>query len=97
MDLQVTMDQMWLMQAQLVLNFLAWAFAPELNEPIWSFNSQPLFLCQWPPDQVTYMIRSLEVNIQTEDHTLMPSNGWNGPEDPEAFGSTPLYSPSKLA
>ena len=30
------------------------------------------------------------VNIQTEGHTLTPPGGWNGPEDPEAFGSTPI-------
>ena len=30
MDLQLTMDQTWIMQVQLFLNFLAWAFAPEL-------------------------------------------------------------------
>ena len=34
------------------------------------------------------------INIQTEDHTLTPSNSWNGPEDPEVFGSTPSHSPS---
>ena len=37
----------------LFLKFLAWAFAPELNEHIQSFNSWPLFSCQWLPDQVT--------------------------------------------
>ena len=35
------------------------------------------------------------VNIQTEDHTLIPPNSQNGPEDPEAFGSTPSCSPSQ--
>ena len=35
------------------------------------------------------------VNIQTEGHTLTPPSGWNGPEDPEAFGSTPSCSPSQ--
>ena len=34
------------------------------------------------------------IKIQTEDHTLTPSSGQNGPEDPEAFGSTPSHSPS---
>ena len=54
MDLQLTVDKMWLTQAKLFLNFLAWAFAPKLNEPIWSFNSWPLFSCQWLQDWVTY-------------------------------------------
>ena len=34
------------------------------------------------------------VNIQTEGHTLTPPCGQNGPEDPEAYGSTPSHSPS---
>ena len=34
-------------------------------------------------------------NIQTEGHTLTPLSIWNGPEDPEAFGSTPSCSPSQ--
>ena len=35
------------------------------------------------------------INIQTEGHTLTPPSGWNSPEDPEAFGSTPSHSPSQ--
>ena len=35
------------------------------------------------------------VNIQTEGHTLTAPSGQNGPEDQEAFGSTPLHSPSQ--
>ena len=35
------------------------------------------------------------VNIQTEGHTLTPPSSQNGPEDQEAFGSTPLHSPSQ--
>ena len=34
-------------------------------------------------------------NIQEEGHTLTPPSGQNGPEDPEAFGSTPSQSPSQ--
>ena len=34
------------------------------------------------------------VNIQTESHTLTPSSSQNGPEEREAFGSTPSNSPS---
>ena len=34
------------------------------------------------------------INIQTEGHTLTSPSGQNGPEDPEAFGSTPSHSPS---
>ena len=36
-----------------------------------------------------------ETNIQKEGHTLTPPSGQNGPEDPEAFGSTPSQSPSQ--
>ena len=35
------------------------------------------------------------VKIQTEGHTLIPPNSWNGFEDQEAFGSTPSHSPSQ--
>ena len=35
------------------------------------------------------------INILTEDHTLTRPRGQNGPEDPEAFGSTPSHSPSQ--
>ena len=35
------------------------------------------------------------VNIQTEGYTLTQPSGQNGPEDPEAFGSTPSHSPSQ--
>ena len=34
-------------------------------------------------------------NIQKEGHTLTPPSGQNGPEDPEAFGSAPSWSPSQ--
>ena len=34
-------------------------------------------------------------NIQEEGHTLTPTSDWNGPEDPEAFGSAPSQSPSQ--
>ena len=34
------------------------------------------------------------VNIQTEGHTITPPSSWNGPEDPQAFGSIPSHSPS---
>ena len=34
------------------------------------------------------------INTQTEGHTLTPPNSQNGPEDPEAFGSTLSHSPS---
>ena len=34
------------------------------------------------------------LNIQTEGHALTTPSGWNGPEDPEAFGSAPSQSPS---
>ena len=53
MDLELIVDQTWLTQAQPFLNFLASAFVPTLNELIWSFNLQPLFPCQWLPNQVT--------------------------------------------
>ena len=34
------------------------------------------------------------VNIQTKGHTLTLPSSWNGPEDTEAFDSTPSHSPS---
>ena len=34
-------------------------------------------------------------NIQKEGHTFTPPSNQNGPEDPEAFGSTPSPSPSQ--
>ena len=34
-------------------------------------------------------------NIQKEGHTLTPPSSQNGPEDPEALGSTPSQSPSQ--
>ena len=34
------------------------------------------------------------INIQTEGHTLTPLSRQNGPEDPEAFHSSPSCSPS---
>ena len=38
---------------------------------------------------------NLEVKIQTEGHTLTPTSGQNGPEDPDAFGSAQSCSPSQ--
>ena len=36
------------------------------------------------------------VNILTEGHTVTPPSSWNGPEETEAFGSTPHpFSPSQ--
>ena len=34
------------------------------------------------------------ISIQTESQTLTPPGGWNGPKDPEVFGSAPSHSPS---
>ena len=34
------------------------------------------------------------VNIQTMGHTLTPPSSQNGPEETEAFSSTPSHSPS---
>ena len=34
-------------------------------------------------------------NVHKEGHTLTPPSSQNGPEDPEAFGSTPSQSPSQ--
>ena len=34
------------------------------------------------------------IKIQNEDHTFTLTNGQNGQENPEAFGSAPLHSPS---
>ena len=31
------------------------------------------------------------LNIQTDSHTLTPHSDWNGPEEAEAFGSTPSH------
>ena len=39
--------------------------------------------------------QKLGVNIQTEGHTLTPPSSQTGLEDQEAFGSTPLDSPSQ--
>ena len=36
------------------------------------------------------------VNIQTENHTLTPPSSQNGPEETEAFGSTPSHLPPQL-
>ena len=36
-----------------------------------------------------------ETKIQTEGHTLTPTNSQNGQENPEAFGSVPSCSPSQ--
>ena len=36
------------------------------------------------------------VNIQNESHTLIPPSGQSGPEEIEAFGSTPSYSLSPV-
>ena len=36
-----------------------------------------------------------EIKIQTDSHTLTPTSGQNGPEDQEAFGSTPSHTPSQ--
>ena len=35
------------------------------------------------------------INIQTEDHTLTLTSGWNGHEDPEIFSSIPSHLPSQ--
>ena len=89
MDLQLTMDQTWLTQTQLFLNFLAWAFAPKLNE----INLESQFTTTVFVSMATRS-RNLDeqkpgVNIQTEGHTLTPPRYQNGPE--EVFGSAPLH------
>ena len=51
----------WLIQTKWFVLFLARAFAPILNDQIWSFSSQPLISCQWLPNQVTQGIECLEL------------------------------------
>ena len=96
MDIQLTVDQTRLTQAQLFLTFLVWAFAPKLNELIQSFNSWPMFPNQWPPIWVTLMIRRLELVSKLR---ATPSHHWmtqHGPKETEVFGSTPSHSPSQF-
>ena len=45
--------RMWLTQTKCFVLFLARTLVPNLNDSIWSFNSQPLISCQWLPNQVT--------------------------------------------
>ena len=75
MDLQLSMDKTWLLQVHLYPYFLAWAFAPKLYEHIQSFNSQPLFLCQWLARSSDLDNSKPEIKIQTEGHTHTP-NKW---------------------
>ena len=43
-----------------VPSFLARAFVPYLCNSIWSFSSQPLLSCQWPPNPATQKTRHWE-------------------------------------
>ena len=56
------MNWMWLAQALSFLNFLALDFAPELKELIQSLSLWLTFLLWWLPNQVTWIIRSLELS-----------------------------------
>ena len=47
------MTRKWLPQTKWFILFLARASAPIMNDRIWSFNSQPLILHPWLPNQVT--------------------------------------------
>ena len=44
---------MWLTQTKWFVSFLARVFAPNLNDWIRSFSSQPLMSCTWLPNWVT--------------------------------------------
>ena len=44
------MTRKWLLQTKCSISFLARAFAPIMNDHIWSFNSQPLISCPWLPN-----------------------------------------------
>ena len=60
-----------------------------------SFNLWLTFLHHWLLDQVTWMIRSLELLSRWRATPSTPPNGWNGPEEMEASGSAPSCSPSQ--
>ena len=48
------MNRMQLTQIKWFVLFLARAFAPTMNDCIWSFSSQPLISCPWLSNWVTY-------------------------------------------
>ena len=51
------MTRKQLPQTKWFILFLSRASVPITNDCIWSFNSQPLILCQWLPNRVTYLIK----------------------------------------
>ena len=50
----------WLPQIRWFIWFLARAFAPTMNDHIWSFHWQPLISSPWLPNWVTSLIKHLE-------------------------------------
>ena len=94
MDLQLIMDKTWLPQVHLYPYFLARVFAPNLYKTCgvsihYHCSHVNRHQIEWP--------RWIWAWNQDPNwgHTLTQTNGQNGQENPEAFGSAPLHSPSQ--
>ena len=77
-----------------VSSFFARAFVPNLCNLIQSFSSQPLLLCQWPPNPATWMTRHLEPTSRTRATLPHYQEAKRTLKGMDALGSAPSHSPS---
>ena len=82
---------MQLTQTKWVVLFLARAFAPTLNDQIFSFSSQPLISSQWLPNQSDLGNETSEVNSQMEGPMNVPPQSAKDLWELEASGSSPSH------
>ena len=86
--------RMWLPQIKWLILFLARAFAPTMNDCIWSFSSQPLISCPWLPKLSDLVDETSGANLQMEGHADVPTQSAKDLWEPEALASPPSHLPS---
>ena len=72
--------------------FLARAFAPTMNDLIWSFSSQPLISCQIKSSDL--VDRTSAANLQADGQMEVPTQGMKDLWGPEEEDSSPSHLPS---
>ena len=87
------MIRMQLSQIKCFILFLAMAFAPTMNDHIWSFNSQPLISCLNDLAEETSGA-SLQGNGQMEEPTQGARDLQESEEDDSSPSHLPLWSPA---
>ena len=85
-------DKEAVVSIQVVYIISCQAFAPTMNDCIWSFSSQPLISCQWLPDWVDLVNKMPGANFQADCQVEVPTQGAKDLWGSEEADSSPSHS-----